>query len=81
LEQNPPDFRSPHYDGGFKEMAAAKDCQRYAARCLQDARETLDSRQKSFLVEMAQAWQRLAEREISAKNGYAGSASEIDRGD
>ena len=44
-------------------MSVAKDCQRYAVRCLQDARTTVDSRQKTFLVEMAQAWQRLAERE------------------
>ena len=46
-------------------MSVAKDCQRYAVRCLQDARTTVDSRQKTFLVEMAQAWQRLAEREDS----------------
>jgi hypothetical protein len=47
-------------------MSVARDCQRYAARCLRDARETIDPRQKVFLIEMAQAWQRLAERE--AKN-------------
>ena len=44
-------------------MSVAKDCQRYAVRCLQDARTTVDPRHKTFLVEMAQAWQRLAERE------------------
>jgi hypothetical protein len=40
-------------------MSVAKDCQRYAVRCLQDARTTLDPRLETFLVEMAQAWQRL----------------------
>jgi hypothetical protein len=44
-------------------LGVAKDCQRYAVRCLQDARTTVDPRQKIFLVEMAQAWQRRAERE------------------
>jgi hypothetical protein len=62
-------------------MSVAKDCQRFAARCLQNARMTVDPRQKIFLVEMAQAWQRLAEREASAGNAYAGSISELDRGD
>jgi hypothetical protein len=49
--------------------------------CLQDARTTVDPRQKTFLVEMAQAWQRLAQRETHARNGYACSVSELDRGD
>ena len=44
-------------------MSVAKDCHRYAVQCLQHARTTVDARQKTFLVEMAQAWQRLAERE------------------
>jgi len=30
-------------------MSVAKDCQRYAVRCLQDARTTVDPRQKTFL--------------------------------
>jgi hypothetical protein len=62
-------------------MSVAKDCQRYAVRCLQDARTTVDPRHKTFLVEMAQAWQRLAERETHARNGYTCSVSELDRGD
>jgi hypothetical protein len=61
-------------------MSVAKDCQRYAVQCLQNARITVDPRQKTFLVEMAQAWQRLAERETQAGNDYA-SVSELDRGD
>jgi len=49
-------------------------------RCLQDARTTVDPRHKTFLVEMAQAWQRLAERETHGRSDYA-SVSELDRGD
>jgi hypothetical protein len=60
-------------------MSIARDCQRYAARCLRDARETIDPQQKVFLIEMAQAWQRLADRET--RNGYSCSAVEADRGD
>jgi hypothetical protein len=51
-----------------------------AVRCLQDARITVDPRHKTFLVEMAQAWHRLAERETLGRNDYA-SVSELDRGD
>ena len=68
-----------HSNLGGGTMSVARDCQRYAARCLRDARETIDPRQKVFLIEMARAWQRLAERE--AKNDYACSAAELDRGD
>ena len=62
-------------------MSVAKDCQRYAVRCLQSARMTVDPRQKTFLVEMAQAWQRLAERETHTRNDFTWSVSELDRGD
>jgi hypothetical protein len=62
-------------------MSVAKDCHRYAVQCLQHARTTVDARQKTFLVEMAQAWQRLAERETYARNGYVCSVYELDRGD
>jgi hypothetical protein len=47
-------------------MGATKDYQRYAARCLQEARTTVDSQQKSFLIEMAQAWRRLADHATAA---------------
>ena len=62
-------------------MSVARDCQRYAVRCLQNARMTIDPRQKTFLVEMAQAWQRLAEREIYAGSECTWAVSELDRGD
>jgi hypothetical protein len=42
-------------------MSTTKHYQRYAVRYLQEARTETDSRHKSFLVEMAQAWRRLAE--------------------
>lgn len=62
-------------------MSVAKDCRRFAARCLQNARATVDPGQKTFLVEMAQAWQILAERENQAGNDRHWSVSELDRGD
>jgi hypothetical protein len=62
-------------------MAVVRDCQRYAARCLQEARTTVDPRHKVFFIEMAQAWQRLAEREAIAANGHISPVSELDRGD
>jgi hypothetical protein len=45
-----------------RKMQSAKLYQRYATRCLQEARATFDSRWKAFLIEMAQAWQRLADQ-------------------
>jgi hypothetical protein len=41
---------------------AARKYQRYAARCLHEARTTTDFKLKTFLIEMAQAWQRLADQ-------------------
>jgi hypothetical protein len=35
--------------------------QRFAARCLEEARATTDPRLKAFLAEMGQEWQRLVE--------------------
>jgi hypothetical protein len=42
---------------------------------------TIDPRQKTFLVEMAQAWQRIAVREIHAGSQHTWAVSELDRGD
>jgi hypothetical protein len=47
-------------------MGTVKDYQRYAARCLQEARAAPDSPLRSFLIEMAQAWRKLADHAISA---------------
>jgi len=57
----------------------ARQYQRYVARCLHEARTTTDFKLKTFLIEMAQAWQRLADQ---AKVGAAlpsVSRSEPDR--
>ena len=62
-------------------MAALKDYQRFAVRCLQEARVIADSEHKAFLVEMAQAWQKLADQEMNFKGVQASSNSEPDRGD
>jgi len=62
-------------------MQVAKKYQQYAVRCLQEARTTTDFKLKTFLVEVAQAWQRLADQ---AKLGAAlpnTRSAEPDRGD
>ncbi len=62
-------------------MAALKDYQRYAVRCLQEARTTADSQHRTLLVEMAQTWQRLIEHATNVKSGQVSFVSEPDRGD
>jgi uncharacterized protein YaaW (UPF0174 family) len=62
-------------------MTALKDYQRYAARCLDEARATIDARHKAFLVEMAQAWQRLADEAANVNAIQINRVSEPDRGD
>jgi len=63
-------------------MSALRDYQRFAARCLQEARATLDSRHRVFLVEMAQAWRKLAEQARVAEGVQADTLNlEPDRGD
>jgi hypothetical protein len=64
-------------------MGAVRDYQRYAARCLQEARTVADSQQRCFLVEMAQAWQRLAEKHVASAYVIQtdNPISEPDRGD
>jgi hypothetical protein len=61
-------------------MAASKDYQRYAARCLQEARTTTDSEHRTLLVEMAQTWRRLVEY-AAIKGPQVSFVSEPDRGD
>lgn len=62
-------------------MQSAKKYQRYAARCLQEARTTTDFKLKTFLVEMAQAWQRLADQVKTTMAVPSVPSSEPDRGD
>jgi hypothetical protein len=65
---------------GVSTMQFAKLYQRYATRCLQEARTTPDSKHRAFLIEMAQAWQRLADQAKVAGAANT-SSSEPDRGD
>jgi hypothetical protein len=63
-------------------MGTLKDYQRYAARCLQQARADPDSQHRLFLIEMADAWRRLAEQATNATGGRTDiRISEPDRGD
>jgi hypothetical protein len=62
-------------------MVVWKDYQRFASRCLEEARVTVDARHKAFLVEMAQAWQRLADQATNVKGLEVSPVSERDRGD
>jgi hypothetical protein len=60
---------------------SAKQYQRYASRCLQEARTTADAKLKAFLVEMAQEWQRLADQAKTTAAVHKAPSSEPDRGD
>jgi hypothetical protein len=70
----------PGIGNGGSAMQPAKLYQRYATRCLQEARTTSDSKLKAFLVEMAQAWKRLADHAKVVVETHV-SRSEPDRGD
>jgi hypothetical protein len=61
-------------------MQLAQLYQRYATRCLREARSTPDSNLRAFLIEMAQAWQRLADQAKLIGTAHT-SNSEPDRGD
>jgi hypothetical protein len=63
-------------------MQTAKLYQRYATRCLQEARTTSDAQHKALHVEMAQAWQRLADQaKVTNDLRTHTPNSESDRGD
>jgi hypothetical protein len=61
-------------------VQTARLYQRYATRCLQEARTTPDSQQKAFHIEMAQAWQRLADQ-VKVMGTAHTSSSAPDPGD
>ena len=61
-------------------MQLAQLYQRYATRCLREARSTPDSNLRAFLIEKAQAWQRLADQAKLIGTVHT-SNSEPDRGD
>jgi hypothetical protein len=62
-------------------IGATKHYQRYAVRCLQEARTETDSQHKSFLIEMAQTWRSLAEQASADINQADSSITKPDRGD
>ena len=62
-------------------MHSAKQYQRYASRCLYEARITTDFKLKAFLVEMAQEWQRLADQAKTTATVHEAPTSELARGD
>jgi hypothetical protein len=62
-------------------MHRVKRYQRFAARCLEEARVTIDPRLKAFLAEMAQEWQRLVEEANGAKALPKIRGPEVDPGD
>ena len=71
----------PHRSELCLATQAAKEYQRYVARCLQEARTTTDFKFKAFLIEVAQAWQRLADQAKVVAALPNTPSEEPDRGD
>jgi hypothetical protein len=61
-------------------MRPLKAYQRYAARCLEEARNTTDPEKRTFFAEMAQEWERLAQ-ESGVKGDPVDTSNLEDRGD
>lgn len=62
-------------------MSTVRKYQRFAVRCLEEARATIDPGLKGFLAEMAREWQRLADEAKTEKLEHSGAGPEIDPGD
>jgi hypothetical protein len=63
-------------------MSTSSNYKRFAARCLEEARKTPDEGMRAFLIEMAQAWQMLADQAGAADDVKAAPhPDEPDRGD
>jgi hypothetical protein len=62
-------------------MQRTRKYQRFAARCLEEARGTTDPRLKTLLAEMAQEWQRLVEEAKGQKVKQDTPGPEEDPGD
>ncbi len=62
-------------------MQRARKYQRFAARCLQEARATTEPRLKALLAEMAQEWQRLVDEAKGEMNRQNSRGPETDAGD
>jgi len=62
-------FAEPH-------AATSQECKQRAAECLRLVRTSLDSTNKALLLEMAQAWIRLAEQQtVMAKRSECSSTT------
>ena len=63
-------------------MTTSAKYNRFAVRCLEEARTTTDQSLKAFLIEMAQAWQLLANHATANDNLQAKPViHDKDRGD
>jgi hypothetical protein len=62
-------------------MQQTRKYRRFAARCLEEARATIEPRLKGFLAEMAQEWQRLADERKNDKSELAIRGPAEDPGD
>jgi hypothetical protein len=63
-------------------MTTAAKYHRFAVRCLEEARNATDERLKAFLIEMAQAWQMLANQAtVNANLQVSPTGPETDPGD
>ena len=63
-------------------MRTSENYKRFAVRCLEEARNTTDGRNRAFLIEMAQAWQKLADQVATTESLQAAPVpDEPDRGD
>jgi hypothetical protein len=62
-------------------MQHSRKYRRFAARCLEEARGTIDPRLKAFLAEMAQEWQRLAEQVKGEVGEHHLTGRRVDPGD
>jgi hypothetical protein len=62
-------------------MQRVRQYKRFAARCLEEARVTIDPRLKGFLAEMAQEWQRLVEETSGATDLTKIQGPAVDPGD
>jgi hypothetical protein len=63
-------------------MTTSAKYNRFAVRCLEEARTTTDQSLRAFLIEMAQAWQLLANQATANDNLRSGPVGpETDSGD
>jgi hypothetical protein len=63
-------------------IATSDKYKRYAVTCLVQSRTQTDERERAFLIEMAQTWQKLADQATANDNLQAAPvADEPDRGD